>query len=43
MSFLRYALEINMDITKLENLMRIENFSKELITVKDPVRIFFSK
>ena len=41
MSLLRYALEINLDLSTIKNLLNFENCSKELITVKDPVNIFF--
>jgi hypothetical protein len=37
MSFLRYAMEIDLDVHLLENLMDLEYCSRELITVKDPV------
>lgn len=36
MSLLRYALEINLNISTLKDLLQAENSSKELITVRDP-------
>jgi hypothetical protein len=38
MSLLRYGLEIHVDISTLESLLSIQNCSRELITLKDPVR-----
>jgi len=37
MSFLRYAMEIDLDVRLLESLMDIQYCSRELITIKDPV------
>ena len=39
MSFLRYAMEIDLDVGLLESLMDIQYCSRELITIKDPVNL----
>ena len=40
MSFLRYAMNVNLDVDTLRTLLSSKYCSNELLTVKDPVKKF---
>ena len=40
MSFLRYSIEIGVDVDILEYLLDVKYSSRDVLTVKDPVNIF---